>query len=98
MEDLWLWRYIAGDISEDDVIKFHFNNKLHCQPHEFGKSNNNFLRNRMVQSTTLLDLALKSIEQWSEARSLHYGKTPIVYRYGFLHETSYNDIHSQHDS
>lgn len=97
MEDLWLWRYIAGDISEDDVIKFHFDNKLHCQPHEFGDSNNNFLRNRIVQSPALLDLALKSIEQWSETQSLHYGKPPVVYRYGFLHETTYNDIHSQHD-
>jgi hypothetical protein len=97
MEDLWLWRYIAGDISEDDVIKFHFDNKLHCQLHEFGESNNNFLRNRMVQSTALLDLALKSIEQWSKAQSLHYGYINIGYRNGFLHETSYDDDHSQHE-
>ncbi len=97
VEDLWLWRYIVGDIHKDDVIKYRFDNKLHCQPHEFGNSNNNFLHDRMMQSTTLLDLALKSIEQWSGVQSLHYGNTRIGYRNGFLHETSYNDDHTQHD-
>lgn len=97
INDDWLWRYIAGDINEEDIIKFRFDNKLHCQPHEFGKSNNSFLRNRMVQSTTFLDLTLKSIEQWSKIQSLRYTNKHTAYRYGFLHETSYNDSHSQHD-
>jgi len=97
VEDLWLWRYIVGGIQKDDVIKYRFDNKLHCQPHEFGNSNNNFLHDRMMQSTTLLNLALKSIEQWSGIQSLHYGNTRIGYRNGFLHETSYNDDHTQHD-
>ena len=43
VDDKFLWRYIAGDISEDDAMKFHFDNKLHCQPHEFGDKNDNFL-------------------------------------------------------
>ena len=43
MEDTWLWRYIAGDINDEDVIKFRFDNKLHCQSHEFGNSSDNFL-------------------------------------------------------
>lgn len=97
MEDLWLWRYIAGDISEDDVLKFRLDNKLHCQPHEFGKSNDKFLCHRMAQSTTLLNLALESIEQWSRVQSSHNGNTRIGYRNGFLSKASYNDAHSQHD-
>jgi hypothetical protein len=97
VDDRMLWRYIAGDISEDEVMKFHFDNKLHCQPHEFGDKNDNFLKQRIVQSTTLLDLALVTIEQWSQIQSAHYGETRKGYRHGYLGNTSYNDVHSQHD-
>ncbi len=97
VDDKYLWRYIVGDISEDDVKKFHFDNKLHCQPHEFGDKNDNFLEQRMMQSTVLLDLALESIEQWSQIKSVRYGETRIGYRHGFLDNTSYSDIHSKTD-
>jgi hypothetical protein len=97
IDDRMLWRYITGDISEDEVMKFHFDKKLHCQPHEFGDKNENFLKQRMVQSTTLLDLALETIEQWSQTQSAHYGETRIGYRNGYLSNTSYDDVHSQHD-
>ncbi|MBX3325477.1 MAG: AAA family ATPase [Nitrospira sp.] len=97
VDDRLLWRYIAGDISKDDVMKFHFDNKLHCQPHEFGDKNENFLKQRMVQSTVLLDLALGAIEQWSQIQSSRYGETRIGYRSGYLPNTSYSDIHTQTD-
>ncbi len=96
-DDKFLWRYIAGDISTDDVMNFHFDNKLHCQPHEFGDKNDNFLAQRMLQSTALLDLALEAIEQWSRIQSSRYGDTRIGYRSGFLLNTSYNDVHTQTD-
>lgn len=97
VDDRSLWRYIAGDISEDDVKGFHFGNKLHCQPHEFGDKNDNFLKQRMVQSTALLDLALGTIEQWSQIQAARYGEPRIGYRNGYLNNTSYNDVHSQTD-
>jgi len=97
INDKYLWRYIAGDISEDDIVKFNFDNKLHCQPHEFGDKNDNFLAQRMMQSTVLLDLALESIEQWSQIKLEHYGETRIGYRHGFINDTSYSDTHSQTD-
>lgn len=97
IDDELLWRHIAGDITEDDVLKFHFDNKLRCQPHEFGNSNDKFLTKRMVDSAKLLDLALESIEQWSQIRSNRYGETRIGYRHGYLNNTSYIDIHSQTD-
>lgn len=97
IDDKLLWRYIAGDISEEDVKKFHFDNKLHCQPHDFGDKNEHFLKQRMVQSTALLDLALETIEQWSQIQSTQYGETRIGYRKGFLPNSSYNDVHSQTD-
>lgn len=97
VDDKFLWRYIAGDIIEEDVMEFHFDNKLHCQPHEFGDKNDNFLAQRMMQSTALLDLALQTIEQWSQIKSVRYGETRIGYRHGYLGNTSYNDVHSRTD-
>jgi hypothetical protein len=97
IDDRSLWLYIAGDISEDDVMEFHFGNKLHCQPYEFGDRNENFLAQRIVQSTALLDLVLETVEQWSQIRSSRYGETRIGYRRGYLGNTSYNDVHSQTD-
>jgi len=97
IDDRTLWRYIAGEINDDDVMKFHFDNKLHCQPHEFGNSDENFLKQRMVESTALLDLALETIEQWSQLSSTRYGDTRIGYRRGFLDHSSYNDTHTQVD-
>ena len=93
VKDRLLWRYIAGDIREEEVGTVDFGHKLRCQPHEFGSRNENFLNQRMVQSTTLLDLALEAIEQWSQIESTRYG----AYREGFLWNTSYRSIHSQAD-
>jgi glycosyltransferase involved in cell wall biosynthesis len=95
--DTLLWYYIAGEISSDDALSHQFGIKLFCQPHEFGDSNDKFLLQRMQQSTLLLDLALASIEQWSQARLSQYGATGINYWNGFLRKTSYNDAHSQSD-
>lgn len=97
VDDSLLWRYIAGEISEDDVMQFHLGDKLHCQSHKFGDRNDHFLLQRMELSTVLLDLALESIEQWSRIESSHYGKPHMGYYSGFLHKTSYNDVHTQTD-
>lgn len=92
-----LWRYMVSKVSEEDLLEYRFDNKLHCHDHEFGDSNENFVRRRMEQSNALLDFAVTSIERWSKARTSRYGETRIGYRYGFLDETSYYKIHSQRD-
>jgi len=92
-----LWRYMVGGVSENDLLEYRFDNKLHCHAHEFGDRNDNFVRQRMEQSIALLDLAVASIEQWSDARISRYGETRIGYRYGFLGETSYENTHSLRD-
>jgi hypothetical protein len=94
MEDIWLWRYIAGDINNKDAIRFGLDNKLHCESHEFGSSRERFLLQRMEQSSKLLDLALESVEHWSRINSAHYRNS---HHSIFLSLTSYNDAHSQHD-
>lgn len=92
-----LWRYMVGGISDDDLLEFRFDKKFHCHAHEFGDRNDNFVRQRMEQSIDLLNLAVASIEQWSDARISRYGETRIGYRYGFLGETSYENTHSLRD-
>jgi hypothetical protein len=96
-DDSLLWRFIANDVSDEDILDFRFDNKLRCHAHEFGNQEDSFIRQRMEQSTVLLDLALGSIERWGNVRSSRYAETRIGYRYGFLGETSYNDAHSQRD-
>lgn len=95
VDDAVLWRYVAGEINDEDVHAYRFDKKLHCQPHEFGNSNNKFLADRMQHSTALLDLAITSIERWSQIKASRYGGTDRSYSSGFLDETSYNDVHSQ---
>lgn len=97
LDDAVLWDYVAGEISDEDVLEYHFGNKLHCQPHEFGHSHDKFLADRMQNFTALLDMAIASIEQWSEIKQSRYGYTSASYWSGFLRETSYNDTHSQRD-
>ena len=96
-DDSLLWRYIADGVSDEDIIKFRFDNKLRCHAHEFGDRAESFIRHRMAQSTALLDLALGSIERWSTVRTSRHGETRITYRHGFLDETSYDDAHSQRE-
>ncbi len=95
LDDAVLWRYITREASDEDVLAYRINHKLRCLPHEFGESKEKFLADRMQKSTALLDLAIASIEQWSQIKRSHYGDTPVGYWHGFLSETSYNDTHSQ---
>jgi hypothetical protein len=97
VEDGLLWRYMEDGISDGDLFKYRFDNKLRCHAHEFGDRDDNFVRQRMEQSSTLLNLVLESIERWSNVRASRYGETRIGYRHGFLGETSYEDAHSQRD-
>ena len=94
MSDAMLWRFVAGEVGDDDVLGYRFSNKLHCHPHEFGNGDNSFFRLRMEQSTALLDLAILSVEQWSNLRISTKGRW-MAGSMGFLRETSYNDAHSQ---
>jgi hypothetical protein len=96
-DDSLLWRYMTSDISDESLLEFSFDNKLRCQGHEFGGEDANFIRQRMVQSTTLLDLAVGSIERWSNIHTSRYGETRIGYRHGFLNDTSYEETHSQRE-
>lgn len=97
LDDNRLWDYIIGDICEEDVMEFHFDNKLRCQTLEIGSSNDKFIRQRMMQSVPLLDLAVATLEEWSRIKSSRYDNAPQDYRSEFLDETSYSDTHTQTD-
>jgi hypothetical protein len=95
MEDAFLWSYISGSVSDEDLLHYRFDNKLRSLTHEFGGQGGNFVCQRMRQSSVLLDLAIESIEYWSNIRISRHGETCIGYRYGFLGDTSYVYMHSQ---
>jgi len=95
IDDSVLWHYIANEISDEDVLGHDFSSKLHCRPHEFGTSENNFFADRVQTSTTLLDAAIASLEQWSHIKQRRFGYIPASYWSGFLRQSSYGDTHSQ---
>lgn len=97
IDDAALWNFIAGDIREEDLLAYNFDKKLRCAPHEFGSSNSSFLGDRMRQSVALLDLAISSIERWSQVKRVRYGVTSTDLWDGFLSDTSHSDAHSQSD-
>lgn len=98
ISDDLLWNYIAGDITKEDMARYNFNDKLRCKPREFGNENDDFLKQRMIESTELLDLAIDAIEQWSQHKYVnYYSDSNKNYWHGFLSDTSYDDIHSQGD-
>lgn len=94
LDDSTLWMYITSEVSNEDVRGYQFGKNLHCEPHEFGEANERFLTQRMKASSTLLNIAVDAVEQWS--KSSPYGKNR-AYWSGFLRETSYKDAHSQQD-
>jgi hypothetical protein len=92
-DDSMLWQFIAGNITDNDALAFKFGEKLRCGAHEFGGSGNEFLIQRMKQSTALLDMAVQSVEHWSQIRISTKGDW-IAGSMGFLGDTSYEDVHS----
>lgn len=96
LPDKFLWDYIAGEITDEDVLGHSFGNKLHCRPNEFSDKNGCPLKQRMIASTDLLDLVIQSIESWTALRVSEQGPWKVG-RYGFLGATSFERIHSKRD-
>lgn len=88
-----LWRYIAGDVHEEDIMRYNFDEKLRCLPQKFGDKGG-FLERRMRDSEGLLKLAIDSIESWGSMKLNMYGRE---WYEGFLWKTSHDSKHSQRD-
>ena len=94
LTDQDLWKYITHAVKAEHIYKYRLDNKLNCRPHQFGNKNEDFLKIRMSKSPNLLDLAIKTINDWSgifEERHPHRNKQ---YTTNFLHYTSYDNTHS----
>lgn len=94
-DDALLWKFILNNVSDEEMLNNRYGNKLRCRPHEFGSPEDMFLSRRMLASTTLLNLALDSVEKWSLFETQTYRQTRNGYHSGFLRETSYESLHSQ---
>lgn len=97
IDDEIFWNYITREINEEDLTGLNINNKLRCSPDEFGSRNENFLKQRMSESTTLLNLAISAIERWNQISSTHYPEENTAYYSGYIWNTSYSTKHSQTD-
>lgn len=89
-----LWKYITRNVSPEDASRLDIGNQLHCKPHKFHQEN--FLVERLKQSDELLNLALRSIECWSNSNTAEYKGNTL--RTGFLWSTSWKLKHTQQDS
>ncbi|HHX8322784.1 TPA: ATP-binding protein [Vibrio alginolyticus] len=92
-----LWGYIAGDIQDQDLLSYNWEDKLRCSPHEFGNNDDSFLPQQLKGSTKLLELVVSDIERWSTLEAARYKDPTNVFRHGFLDKTSYEDAHSEQD-
>ena len=77
-----LWRYITKNVLPEDLYHWNLRDKLRCTPDQFYADN--FLDNRLSQSDVLLDLAIKSLKEWSSKYTFS----------DFLQQTSWKFKHS----
>lgn len=94
--DELLWRYIVKDVDLQTIRRFDIGKKLHCDPHVF--HDKEFLRNRLIRSDWLLDVAINTLEEWatkddgySSTRRL---RSTFLYSSSWEYRHSHNDIHS----
>lgn len=92
-----LWQYITSGVNEEAVLNHKLTDKLRCSPHDFHSGHDDFIQQRMSQSAELLNLAVKSIKQWSDLYESHHEEIQTNYKRGFLCDTSYDRTHSQRD-
>ncbi|MBV4512809.1 AAA family ATPase [Pseudomonas sp. SWRI22] len=97
LSDDVLWAFITGDVTEDDVRELHhFGTKLRWRDHEFGAECKNYIAERMKSSVDLLNIAIPSIEGWSQIRISEIGDWAAGSS-GFLRSTSHRAIRSHSD-
>jgi hypothetical protein len=91
--DALLWRYIAGDVTGDNLNGFRFDSVLRCGREWF--RDGEFLQRRMGESEEFLNLAIADIEKWSITLAERHGKV-AAWNDSFVRETSFWKLHSRH--
>lgn len=92
--DALLWRYVAGEVTDEVLNAFRLDNVLRCGREWF--RDGEFLQRRMGESEELLNLAIAAIEKWSATLAEGYSKDPL-WNDSFLRETSFGRLHSRHE-
>ena len=97
LSDEVLWMFVTGRVTDDDVLDLHnIGEKLTLQDYEFGDRCKNYLAERLKVSLELLNLAVQSIEDWSQLRISEIGEWAAGSS-GFLRSTSYSAIRAKDD-
>ncbi len=91
-----LWRFITKDLSSEDMTKWNIGQKLHCDEHNFHQKD--FLKQRMLASEYLLNLALNDLQKWADAGVSDYDRERNRRPHSiFLSNTSWSQTHHQLD-
>lgn len=90
--DELLWKFVAGQLTNDDILGYHFGEKIYAQGYHFGSDGDGFFEGQILHSTNLLDLAISAITEWRKIKTDNLG-----YMDSFLSQTSYDDTHTKFD-
>jgi ATPase family associated with various cellular activities (AAA) len=63
-----VWGYIVKDVEDQEAAGLRIGDRLHCESHRF--HDKHFLRDRLIQSPMLLDMAVRSLEGWATREKL----------------------------
>ncbi|MDP2505816.1 NACHT domain-containing NTPase [Oceanobacter sp. 3_MG-2023] len=95
LTDQELWVYITDAVQPEHIRSYRFENKLNCRPYQFGSKNQDFLKNRMATSPTLLTLAINTVNTWAAILLEDYRDSKTRLSSYFLEYTSYEKTHSE---
>ncbi|MGB0722008.1 MAG: AAA family ATPase [Gammaproteobacteria bacterium] len=84
-----LWAWVTLGLKDKSHSDFDLDDKLRCGNHEFHKKT--FFRNRMKDSTALLELALSKLNRWTRSELGDFPGGSLAS--GMLHHTSWGKRH-----
>lgn len=87
LNDSALWDFVAGDITDEIVKSYNWDDKLRCRPYDFSDISKTYFSDRMRNSSVLLALAIEAIERWSQVKNKNH---PSALR-NFLNETTFSE-------
>jgi hypothetical protein len=90
--DSLLWRYITSATDQQDLLQYHFADKLRCGPNHPPLPE--FLPKRMSRSDALLELAIGAVNAWADRRR-RQRSAGHAWDDRFLDSTSYAQRHTR---
>lgn len=91
--DDFIWELMTENILPEDANRYNLGNKLICDDYNFCRKD--FFEKRLKKSDNMMDIAVRNLEKW--CLSSEYTKINDTFNVAFLHESSWENIHSVRD-